>query len=90
MKQDDIFTILCQHLSEVIPELNQRPITPSDSLKALGANSLDRAEIIMLTMAQLKVKIPLVDFARAENIQGIVEVFQRSVAQQAQAEQCIG
>jgi polyketide biosynthesis acyl carrier protein len=52
----------------VIPALADHPFKPSDSLKALGANSVDRADIIMLTLETLSLKIPLIEMARAENI----------------------
>jgi polyketide biosynthesis acyl carrier protein len=40
----------------------------------LGANSIDRMDIIVQSMNDLKVKIPMIEFGRLKNIEGIVEV----------------
>jgi len=79
MTKAQIFQLICDQINIVIPELMQHPIAPTHSLKVLGANSIDRAEIIMLTMAALKVKIPLIEFAKVDNIQGIVDVFYHQI-----------
>jgi polyketide biosynthesis acyl carrier protein len=49
-------------------------ITLADSLRDLGANSIDRADIITETMEQLDVSIPMVRFGDAKNIGDIVAI----------------
>lgn len=83
MTQDQIFQSICAQMQLVIPELCPNPITPIHSLKGVGANSIDRAEIIMLMMSVLKVKIPLIEFAKAENIQGMIDTFYQHLNQAA-------
>jgi polyketide biosynthesis acyl carrier protein len=68
MNVQDIFDIIVGHTREVVPGLDDHPFQGSDSLRALGANSIDRSEIIMLTLESLSLKIPLVDLAKAENM----------------------
>jgi polyketide biosynthesis acyl carrier protein len=82
MNPSEIFELIKEQINDVIPELSRQAITPNQSLKTLGANSIDRAEIIMLTMARLKVKIPLVQFAAAENIQSIINIFETALTNQ--------
>jgi polyketide biosynthesis acyl carrier protein len=67
-------------LFEILPELSSREISPTDRLRDLGANSIDRAEIIMLTLARLKLKIPLIHFAQANNIGALIEIIQHHLA----------
>jgi len=68
MPDRHVFDLIVEHTREVIPELDGRPFELSDSLHDLGANSIDRAEIIMMTLESLSVRIPLVELANAKNI----------------------
>lgn len=68
MKMDEIFTILVNHTKEVLPALADHSFQQTDSLKALGANSIDRADIIMLTLESLSLNIPMAAMAKAENM----------------------
>jgi polyketide biosynthesis acyl carrier protein len=65
---EHIFEIIVRHTKEIIPDLESHAFQPSDSLRALGANSVDRADIIMMTLETLELDIPLVEMAKAENI----------------------
>lgn len=68
MSKDEIFQIIVRHTREVVPDLEVHDFQQTDSLKALGANSIDRAEIIMLTLETLSLHIPMMAMANAENI----------------------
>lgn len=80
MKKEDIFTILQKEILECLPELSKEVITLDNSLVKLGANSLDRSEIIVQVMMRLGIKIPMVEFMEAKNISDIVEVFQKKLS----------
>lgn len=79
MTKDEIFQIIKENIIEIIPELSDRKIHPEDSLKMLGANSVDRAEILIKSMASLKVKAPLIEFAQAKNINDLSEILAKYV-----------
>lgn len=68
MTIDDIFKILVNHTREVLPEVEDHDFLMKDSLRELGANSIDRSEIIMLTLETLSLSIPLIAVAKAENM----------------------
>lgn len=68
MTVDDIFNILVNHTREVLPEVEDHDFRMEDSLRELGANSIDRSEIIMLTLETLSLSIPLIVVAKAENM----------------------
>ncbi|MBA4543503.1 MULTISPECIES: acyl carrier protein [Thermoactinomyces] len=74
MKREDIFAIITQHAREVVPELEHHAFRPDDRLADLGANSVDRAEIIMLTLESLSLQIPLVELSEARNIGGLADI----------------
>lgn len=68
MPEPRVLDLIVDHIREVIPELEGHRFAPSDSLRDLGANSIDRAEVIIMTLDALSVRIPLVELADAKNI----------------------
>ncbi|GGR19786.1 acyl carrier protein [Streptomyces netropsis] len=68
MPIQEVFDLVVKHTCEVMPELDGHTFVATDSLRDLGANSMDRAEIIMMTLESLSVTIPLVELAGANNI----------------------
>lgn len=68
LNKDQVLEIIVGHAREVVPQLQEHAFQPGDSLKALGANSIDRADIIMMTLESLSLNIPLIEMAKAENI----------------------
>ena len=68
MNQTKVFEIIIGHAREVVPTLENHKFQQNDSLKALGANSMDRADIIMMTLESLNLNIPLIEMAKADNI----------------------
>jgi polyketide biosynthesis acyl carrier protein len=72
--KQEILDTLYRHAREVLPALADHPFKQGDSLKALGANSVDRADIIMMTLESLSLEISMVDLARAENIDALADI----------------
>ena len=68
MNQHQILDIIARHTRDVLPRLATHAFQPSDSLRELGANSVDRSEIIMMTLESLSLRIPLIEMAKAQNI----------------------
>lgn len=68
MTKEEVFQIIVGHTREVVPDLENHPFQMTDSLRALGANSVDRADIIMMTLESLSLNIPLIEMVKAENI----------------------
>ncbi|ONA04751.1 acyl carrier protein [Burkholderia pseudomallei] len=74
MDLQQVFDIIVRHTKEVIPGLDRHAFRTTDALKDLGANSLDRSEIVIMTLESLSLCIPLVEFAGARNIGELAEV----------------
>ncbi|MFD0021717.1 acyl carrier protein [Streptomyces sp. NPDC058382] len=74
MPDTKVFDLIVEHTREVLPELEGHRFTPSDSLRDLGANSIDRAEIIMMTLESLSLNVPLVELADAKNISELADL----------------
>lgn len=75
MNQESVFNVLKETILEILPDLNDADITITESLKNLGANSIDRMDIIIDTMKKLDLKISMMSFNECKNIENIIEVF---------------
>jgi len=69
-----ILKTIIENACEVLPHLEEHNFQPDDALKNLGANSIDRSEIVMMTLESLSLNIPLVEMAAAENIGELSEI----------------
>jgi polyketide biosynthesis acyl carrier protein len=69
-----VFEALKKNVLQVLPKLSDSDVVLTGSLKALGANSIDRAEIIMMTMESLSVRSAMADFASAKNISDLCDL----------------
>lgn len=74
MNVEDVFAVITNHTKEVLPELESHNFQFTDSLKALGANSIDRSEIVMMSLDSLALNIPLLETVGAENIGELAQV----------------
>ena len=83
MDQEAIFTLIKKNIALILPHLSLHALTIEDSLRQLGANSIDRMEIIILTMQDLKVKVPLLEFGKASNIGELIEIFSQHSSSQS-------
>jgi polyketide biosynthesis acyl carrier protein len=73
MNRQAILDIIVAHAREILPELADHVFRPEDALRDLGANSIDRSEIVMLTLESLSLQVPLVQLASAANVGELAE-----------------
>ncbi|MDQ1350636.1 MAG: polyketide biosynthesis acyl carrier protein [Acidobacteriota bacterium] len=77
MTQLDVFQTVKRVTLEVLPFLPPEEVSIEKSLKDLGANSIDRMEVVTRSMESLGIKVPLVEFGKVKNLEGLVDVLQR-------------
>jgi polyketide biosynthesis acyl carrier protein len=75
MKKENILELIVKNICEVMPELETHDFQQDDSLKNLGANSIDRVEIVMMTMEALSLEIPKEELLRVKNIGELSNLF---------------
>lgn len=80
MTEEDIFAIVKKNLLDVRPLLDPKEITADRSMAELGANSVDRMEVITLTLEDLGLRIPLMSFAGVRNLKGLIETLHSHLA----------
>jgi len=73
----DIFDIVRRHTLEILPDLQLGDVTIDKSLTELGANSVDRVEILMYTQEELGLKIPTTELQGLRNLQALVDLLHR-------------
>ena len=79
MTKDELLNVLKTNLYEIIPELEEEEFSLDDKLVDLGLNSIDRGELITLTLESLDSDIPRVEFVSAQSIRELAEVFMEKV-----------
>ena len=80
MDRDSILQVIIKNAAEVLPELRDHDFQPDDSLAQLGANSMDRSEILMMTLEDLALKAPAVAFHGAKNIGALADAIHEKLA----------
>ncbi|TXH64666.1 MAG: acyl carrier protein [Lysobacteraceae bacterium] len=68
MTKTDILDIIARHTREILPELETHVFVASDRLVDLGANSVDRADIVMMAQETLGISVPRVELFGPKNI----------------------
>lgn len=75
MTKQDIIDILRKNIIEIIPELEREELPLNDRLVDLGLNSIDRGELITLTLEELELEVPRVEFVKADTIDELAALF---------------
>ncbi len=78
MSKQHVFDVVKKVIIEVLPDVNPDLITIEKRLVDLGANSIDRMEVVTMSMEELGLLIPMMSFANVNNIEGLVNVFVES------------
>lgn len=73
----DLFRVISENILKVLPDVDAALITPERQLKELGANSIDRMEIVMGTMEDLGINVPVTELSQAKDIGSLLGIFQR-------------
>lgn len=74
MTKEELFNMYVSHARDVLPELENHSFSLTDSIADLGANSVDRVEILMMTLETAGATNPqLIDFAGVRNIGEIID-----------------
>lgn len=71
--RNHVFQIVERNTYEVVPELAPGDFARADSLRDLGADSLDRAEILNLSLEELDLQTPMHQFASVQTIAELVD-----------------
>lgn len=79
MNKQRIIEIIGTHAAEVLPDLADHQFVDSDRLQELGANSVDRAEILNMVLDSLSLAIPRVELFGPRNIGELADLLLRKL-----------
>ncbi|MFY2558573.1 phosphopantetheine-binding protein [Corallococcus terminator] len=74
MRREEIFAIVKEHAASVL-SISAELVPSEGRLVDLGANSIDRLEIVTMTMETLGLKFSLVELSEVDNIKALVDFF---------------
>lgn len=72
--EDRVYETLRRNALQVVPELEESGFAPDRTLSQLGCNSIDRAEIVVMTMEELGIAVPVHEFDQSHDIATLVRV----------------
>jgi polyketide biosynthesis acyl carrier protein len=73
MTKDEVFGVVQRHVRDVLPEVSEADIRPDRSMRDLGANSLDRMDVLVASIDELGIEVPVSEFAEVKSIGGLVD-----------------
>jgi polyketide biosynthesis acyl carrier protein len=73
----DVFEVVRRATLEVLPDICAADVTIDGALTDLGANSIDRADIVTLALEELDITVPVREFQAARDIRSLVDVLRR-------------
>jgi polyketide biosynthesis acyl carrier protein len=79
MTTEDVLEVVRASTAKVL-EVDTSAMTLDGTLSDLGANSLDRADIVTQSMLELRVKVPAREFAQIKDIRSLVSVLQSHIS----------
>jgi polyketide biosynthesis acyl carrier protein len=71
----EMLELIATHAREILPGLEAHTFAASDRLADLGANSIDRAEIVMLVQDSLSLAVPRVELFGPKNVGELADLF---------------
>ncbi len=81
LNEKQVFEIIKDVITEVMPDIDQAQILANNKFTDLGANSVDKIEVVAMSMEKLEVAIPLTKFANIGSIGDLVRVFFEEVSE---------
>ena len=80
MNKHEVFELVKRNILEVLPDVDEMKVIPDVSMRDLGANSIDRADILILTMEALRLKFPLAELGPVKDLRGLVDFLHGKLA----------
>lgn len=71
---DDIKQVVTDSIKTILPQIENADIKGNVHLSDLGADSVDRIEIISIVLKKLKLNVPLNKFSQIRNIDEMIKL----------------
>jgi polyketide biosynthesis acyl carrier protein len=77
LTEEAALEVIRRCVAAVVPEIPPATVTPERTLAELGCNSIDRADVVVMAMAELGVTVPVPEFGRDLDVGAIVALLRR-------------
>jgi polyketide biosynthesis acyl carrier protein len=77
LDKQTIFEVVRANTLKVLPDLHPDDITIDKSLTDLGANSVDRIEVVIYSLEELKLNVPISELQGIRNLSALVDLLYR-------------
>lgn len=74
MTDDELFAIVRRHIVDVLPGVDPAAIRPDRAMRDLGANSLDRMDVVIGVQDELGIRVPTAALAGVSDLRSLVGV----------------
>jgi polyketide biosynthesis acyl carrier protein len=75
--KEKIFAVIKANTLKVLPDVRPDDVTIDGNLSDLGANSIDRVEVVMYSLQELRLKIPAPELHGLKNLRAVVDLLYR-------------
>jgi len=75
MNREQVIELIGNSAREVLPGLDEHTFRAEDRLQELGANSVDKAEIVMMVQERLALSIPRIELFGPKNVGQLADLF---------------
>lgn len=82
VQEEAIFTLVAANIAGFMPGLTPAQISMDGRMADYGCNSIDRMDIVWQTLDDLRLTIPVVEFAPVQDIRGLVALLVRYAGEQ--------
>ena len=79
MEKQEVFEVVKKHLCEIVEDIDPDTVKREESMKVLGASSLDMVEVVSCAMRELRVRVPRAELSKLEDIGGLVDLLHEAV-----------
>ena len=80
MDRDSILAIILKQIRTVVPELENERIGAADSMADIGIDSVSRQEVLILSMEELGLNLPMVQLFGPKNLGELAALLQAKLA----------
>src|SRR6202035_88089 len=77
LDKEEIFEVVKANTLKVLPDLLADDVTIDKNLSDLGANSVDRVEVVLYSLEQLGLKVPTAELHGVRNLRALVDLLHR-------------
>lgn len=78
--RDEMFAVVVSNIQEIVESAKGVEIKETDSMRDLGADSLEIVEVVSRSMKALRIKVPRTELSGAKNLKDLLDLFEKFAA----------